>query len=252
MSILKLIVNNKGVSFNLLTRIILKWFNPVSELEDSLHQYMGISLVNYVDNVTNSNTFEECVIPTFKAIAIAPKHSPLADIDVTKLIEFMILMIMKLGKRNPMVSSNLVTRILTELLMRPNSEESIYLCKLLLRIDLPCNINNTQPANEIIDFIDKLLSTIRDIPIKPYVEKYRTKLQLNYSLNTNHKDVENEKSSNRETSKLSNDSNLLRNTSCGSNAHEESHVLHNEIPDEIPNQENSDIQSGRVLIITLL
>lgn len=185
MALLKLIVNNITISSNLLSRIILKWFNPASEIEDTLHQYIGVVLIEYVEQVTYSDIFETCIMQMFKTIAMAPKHSPLADIDVTRLIEFLSVMLLKISNRNPSAGSSLICRILRELLMNPTSEESIYLCKMLLRVDIPKNRND---ATEINTYVDNILSTIRDIPIKPYIENYRTKLQLNCTLNTEQTD----------------------------------------------------------------
>ncbi|GJQ68351.1 hypothetical protein Trydic_g16945 [Trypoxylus dichotomus] len=84
----KLVVRGLCMNSSLITRLLLKWFNPTLDTEEKydrkVQQYIGVALTTYIRTVNNAPAIlEKAVIPTLCYIGNAPKTSPLAALDIS-------------------------------------------------------------------------------------------------------------------------------------------------------------------------
>ncbi|XP_034233209.1 condensin complex subunit 3 [Thrips palmi] len=79
----KLLMACRITSSALLTRLILMWYSPVTEGDETLRQPLGVFLTVYASQCPRSQeTLEQAFLPTLKTLINAPVTSPLTQIDL--------------------------------------------------------------------------------------------------------------------------------------------------------------------------
>ncbi|KAJ8947573.1 hypothetical protein NQ318_010085 [Aromia moschata] len=88
----QLILSDRIHSPSLISRLVLKWCNPVSEDGDGqrLRQFIGYTLERIPSITGNSVQLEEAVLMTIKVLAYAPRVSPLAAVNIENIAKFML------------------------------------------------------------------------------------------------------------------------------------------------------------------
>jgi condensin complex subunit 3 len=89
LAITALIKQSFPVTPTLFSRILLKWYSPLTEKQDiRLEVYLGLLIDQYLQCRNSIDVMKETIVPTLSSIANAPKTSPLADIDVDNVLMF--------------------------------------------------------------------------------------------------------------------------------------------------------------------
>ncbi|EPY74825.1 hypothetical protein CB1_001888008 [Camelus ferus] len=87
----KLMFSGLLVSSRLLSRLVLLWYNPVTEEDVRLRHCLGVFFPMFAyASRTNQECFEEAFLPTLQTLANAPASSPLAEIDITNVAELLV------------------------------------------------------------------------------------------------------------------------------------------------------------------
>ncbi|XP_054247530.1 condensin complex subunit 3 [Indicator indicator] len=89
--IAKLMFSGRLVSAKLLSRLVLLWYNPMTEEDARLRNCLGVffPLFAYATR-SNQECFEEAYLPTLQTLLNAPATSPLAEIDISNVSELLV------------------------------------------------------------------------------------------------------------------------------------------------------------------
>uniref|UniRef100_A0A4W3HT39 Non-SMC condensin I complex, subunit G n=1 Tax=Callorhinchus milii TaxID=7868 RepID=A0A4W3HT39_CALMI len=161
----KMLFAGRLVSPKLLSRLILLWYNPVTEEDTRLRHCLGVFFPLYAyAKRTNQECFLEAFLPTLRTLFYAPASSPLADVNAVNVAELLV----DLMRSNPVNSQDkqiqdyqeftlhdsLAVKICMEVLKDPNSPDIRTLVKTLSCLELsvgtsPC----TQHLRILLDQI---------------------------------------------------------------------------------------------------
>uniref|UniRef100_A0A4W3HZX4 Non-SMC condensin I complex, subunit G n=1 Tax=Callorhinchus milii TaxID=7868 RepID=A0A4W3HZX4_CALMI len=152
----KMLFAGRLVSPKLLSRLILLWYNPVTEEDTRLRHCLGVFFplyaCNHVSCRTNQECFLEAFLPTLRTLFYAPASSPLADVNAVNVAELLV----DLMRSNPefTLHDSLAVKICMEVLKDPNSPDIRTLVKTLSCLELsvgtsPC----TQHLRILLDQI---------------------------------------------------------------------------------------------------
>ncbi|KAG8591540.1 hypothetical protein GDO81_000208 [Engystomops pustulosus] len=87
----KLMFSGRLISSKLLSRLILLWYNPVTEEDTKLRHCLGVFFPIFAYSCrTNQECFAEAFFPTLQTLFNAPASSPLADVDVSNVAELLV------------------------------------------------------------------------------------------------------------------------------------------------------------------
>lgn len=157
----KLMITGRVMSANILTRLIVAWYNPMNSNDSHLHSCFAAFLPTFAfQSRENLELVEEAFLPTLSTIANAPSKSPLSQIDIVNVINLFIQLtdirnLTSCKETNPVVSrifsagestvhNSLAIRISNEILNKPDQGYVKYLCKALNQLNL-------SPESSIID-----------------------------------------------------------------------------------------------------
>ncbi|NP_062311.1 condensin complex subunit 3 [Mus musculus] len=178
----KLMFSGLLVSSRILSRLILLWYNPVTEEDVRLRHCLGVFFPMFAyANRTNQECFEEAFIPTVQTLANAPVSSPLAEVDVTNVVELLV-DLTRPSRLNPKaknsqdyqaltVHDNLAIKICNEILTSPCSPENRVYTKALSLVELSSNV-----TKDLLLLLDEILEHVTDRTCLRALEKIKSQL----------------------------------------------------------------------------
>ncbi|KAL6058486.1 hypothetical protein STEG23_023502 [Scotinomys teguina] len=178
----KLMFSGLLVSSRILSRLILLWYNPVTEEDARLRHCLGVFFPMFAfASRTNQECFEEAFIPTLQTLANAPASSPLAEIDVTNVAELLVDLTRPSGL-NPRgknsqdyqaltVHDNLALKICNEILTSPCTPENRIYTKALSSLELSSSV-----IKDLLLLLDEILEQVTDRTCLRAVEKIKIQL----------------------------------------------------------------------------
>uniref|UniRef100_UPI00398E89FD condensin complex subunit 3 isoform X2 n=1 Tax=Pristiophorus japonicus TaxID=55135 RepID=UPI00398E89FD len=87
----KLLFSGRLSSPKLLTRLILLWYNPVTEEDTFLRHCLGVFFPLYAfTNRKNQECFQEAFLPTLRTLFCAPASSPLSEVNALNVAELFV------------------------------------------------------------------------------------------------------------------------------------------------------------------
>ncbi|CAH7452693.1 condensin complex subunit 3 [Phodopus roborovskii] len=178
----KLMFSGLLVSSRILSRLILLWYNPVTEEDVRLRHCLGVFFPMFAyASRANQECFEEAFIPTLQTLASAPASSPLAEIDVTNVAELLV-ELTRPSRLNPQgknsqdyqaltVHDNLAIKICNEILTSPCTPENRVYTKALSSIEL-----SSDATKDLLHLLDEILEQVTDRICLRALEKIRIQL----------------------------------------------------------------------------
>ncbi|XP_060687493.1 condensin complex subunit 3 [Hemiscyllium ocellatum] len=168
----KLFFSGRLSSPKILSRLILLWYNPVTEEDTCLRHCLGVFFPLYAFmNRKNQECFQEAFLPTLRTLFYAPASSPLAEVNQHNVAELFV----DLTRANAVnvqnkqipdyqvfsVHDNLAVKICNEILKDPDSPDIRILVKTLGLLDLsteasPC----TEQLCVLLDNIKELKNKV--------------------------------------------------------------------------------------------
>ncbi|XP_063231236.1 condensin complex subunit 3 [Bacillus rossius redtenbacheri] len=122
----KLMLAQRITSSVLIMRLIIMWFNPVSEDDNHLRQMLGTFFTQFVTTCDWSiTTLEEAFLPTLRTVYEAPNSSPLSNIELQAIVRFFVNLTQPGAGRNGFegnVHNNLAMSLCSEVLKEPDSD----------------------------------------------------------------------------------------------------------------------------------
>ncbi|XP_059530753.1 condensin complex subunit 3 [Myotis daubentonii] len=179
----KLMFSGLLVSSRILSRLILLWYNPVTEEDVRLRHCLGVFFPMFAyASRTNQECFEEAFFPTLQTLANAPASSPLAEIDITNVTELLVDLTRPSGlhpkaKNSPdyqalTVHDNLAIKICNEILTCPCSPEIRVYTKALSSLELSTNL-----AKDLLVLLNEILEQVKDRICLRALEKIKMQLE---------------------------------------------------------------------------
>ncbi|XP_051994084.1 condensin complex subunit 3 [Xyrauchen texanus] len=177
----KLMFCGRIVSPKLLSRLVLLWYNPVTEDDLRLRHCIGVFLQMYArGSRANQECVEESFLPTMRTLFNAPVTSPLSEVDTSNVAELFV----ELTRPNALVQppaiqgvsvhDSLAARVCNEILRDVSAPEVRLYCKTLSWLEI-----NTEPgpANSELQLLLKdILQELKDKYCTRVIEKLRNQL----------------------------------------------------------------------------
>ncbi|XP_069833553.1 condensin complex subunit 3 [Dendropsophus ebraccatus] len=181
----KLMFSGRLISSKLLSRLILLWYNPVTEEDTKLRHCLGVFFPIFAYSCrTNQECFAEALIPTLETLFNAPASSPLADVDVSNVAELLVDLTRPSGLKQQTKNSqdyqistihdNLALKICSEIMKDPTSPDIRIYAKSLCSLEL-----SKELAKELLPILDIALEDINDRVCLRALEKVKMQLSDN-------------------------------------------------------------------------
>ncbi|XP_069488007.1 condensin complex subunit 3 isoform X2 [Ambystoma mexicanum] len=185
----KLMFSGRLRSAKLLQRLILLWYNPVTEEDTRLRHCLGVFFPIYAyANRSNQEIFEEAFFPTLYTLFNAPASSPLADVDITNVAELFLDLTRPSGLVNQKgkssdyqsctVHDSMAIKICSEILRDPSAPDIRLYAKTLSSLEL-----SKEHIIDILPLLDEILEEVKDKMCQRAIEKIKTQLTKGSSIN---------------------------------------------------------------------
>ncbi|KFO94700.1 Condensin complex subunit 3, partial [Buceros rhinoceros silvestris] len=190
--IAKLMFSGRLISAKLLSRLILLWYNPVTEEDTRLRHCLGVffPLFAYA-NRSNQECFEEAYLPTLQTLLNAPSTSPLAEIDISNVSELLVDLTRPSGLKPQSkksqdyqaltVHDSLAMKICNEILTDPTVPDVRIYARALNSLEL-----SSASTENLLVLLDEILEKVKDKLCQRAVEKIKMNLTKDPNVGKNH------------------------------------------------------------------
>ncbi|NXE48521.1 CND3 protein, partial [Casuarius casuarius] len=190
--IAKLMFSGRLISAKLLSRLVLLWYNPVTEEDTRLRHCLGVffPLFAYA-NRSNQECFEEAYLPTLRTLLNAPATSPLAEIDTSNVSELLVDLTRPSGLKpqakksqeyqDLTVHDSLAMKICNEILMDPTAPDVRIYARALNSLEL----SNSSTENLLL-LLDEILEKVKDKLCQRAIEKIKINLSKDANMGKDH------------------------------------------------------------------
>ncbi|NXO47209.1 CND3 protein, partial [Aramus guarauna] len=180
--IAKLMFSGRLISAKLLSRLVLLWYNPVTEEDTRLRHCLGVffPLFAYA-NRSNQECFEEAYLPTLQTLLNAPATSPLAEIDIGNVSELLVDLTRPSGLKpqskksqdyqDLTVHDSLAMKICNEILMDPTAPDVRIYAKALNSLEL-----SSSSTENLLVLLNEILEKVKDKLCQRAIEKMKMNL----------------------------------------------------------------------------
>uniref|UniRef100_A0AAQ5X7D3 Nuclear condensin complex subunit 3 C-terminal domain-containing protein n=1 Tax=Amphiprion ocellaris TaxID=80972 RepID=A0AAQ5X7D3_AMPOC len=139
----KLMYTGRMSSTKMLSRLVLLWYNPVTEDDTRLRHCLGIFFQLYArESRAHQEVVEESFLPTVWTLMNAPATSPLAEVDINNVVELIVeltrpsALIKPSANTEVCVHDYLAVRMCGEMLKDPTAPEVRLYAKTLSNLEL--------------------------------------------------------------------------------------------------------------------
>ncbi|NXP47065.1 CND3 protein, partial [Heliornis fulica] len=188
----KLMFSGRLTSAKLLSRLVLLWYNPVTEDDTQLRHCLGVffPLFAYA-NRSNQECLEEAYLPTLQTLLNAPATSPLAEIDISNVSELLVDLTRPSGL-NPQskkpedfqdltVHDSLAVKICNEILTDPTSPDVRIYTKALNSLEI-----SSSPTENLLFLLNEIIEKVKDKLCQRALEKIKMKLTKDSNVSEDH------------------------------------------------------------------
>ncbi|XP_029446276.1 condensin complex subunit 3 isoform X1 [Rhinatrema bivittatum] len=181
--LVKLMFSGRLISTKLLSRLVLLWYNPVTEEDTRLRHCLGVFFPIFAyANRTNQECFEEAFLPTLRILFNAPASSPLADVDVSNVAELFVDLTRPSGL-NPQkkkeqdyktftVHDSLAIKLCNEILRDPTAPDVRIYAKALSSLEL-----SKDSRKDLLALLNEILEEVKDKRCQRVIEKIKLQLK---------------------------------------------------------------------------
>ncbi|XP_056411319.1 condensin complex subunit 3 isoform X1 [Hyla sarda] len=181
----KLMFSGRLISSKLLSRLILLWYNPVTDEDTKLRHCLGVFFPIFAySSRTNQECFAEAFLPTLETLFNAPASSPLADVDVSNVAELLVDLTRPSGLKQQTKASqdyqistvhdNLALKMCNEIMKDLTSPDVRIYAKALCSLEL-----SKELGKELLPILDSALEDIMDKVCLRALEKVKIQLSDN-------------------------------------------------------------------------
>ncbi|XP_034396446.1 condensin complex subunit 3 isoform X1 [Cyclopterus lumpus] len=140
----KLMYTGRISSAKMLSRLVLLWYNPVTEDDTRLRHCLGVFFQLYArESRVHQEVVEEGFLPTVRTLMNAPATSPLAEVDINNVVELLVELTRPSALIKPSANTEevcvhdyLAVRMCGEMLQDPTAPEVRLYAKTLSNLEL--------------------------------------------------------------------------------------------------------------------
>ncbi|XDV14948.1 hypothetical protein PO909_015112 [Leuciscus waleckii] len=190
----KLMYCGRILSPKMLSRLVLLWYNPVTEDDQRLRHCLGVFLQLYARaSRANQERVEESFLPTMRTLFNAPVTSPLSEVDASNVAELFVeltrpsALVQPAAVQAVSVHDSLAVRVCNEILRDVSAPEVRLYCKTLSWLEI-----NTEPGpanNELQLLFKDILQEVKDKYCTRVIEKLRNQLNGDRSKSGSNQDT---------------------------------------------------------------
>ncbi|XP_066173284.1 condensin complex subunit 3 [Sylvia atricapilla] len=189
--IAKLMFSGRLISAKLLSRLVLLWYNPMTEEDTRLRHCLGVFFPLFAyQNRSNQECFEEAYLPTLQTLLNAPATSPLAEVDISSVSELLVDLTRPSGLRSQSKSSQdyqeltvhdtLSMKICNEILVDPTAPGVRVYAKALNLLEL-----SSSSTENLLVLLREIQEKVEDKPCQRAIEKIQMKLSKHPNVGKN-------------------------------------------------------------------
>ncbi|XP_070777966.1 condensin complex subunit 3 isoform X1 [Enoplosus armatus] len=166
-SLAKLMYTGRISSAKMFSRLVLLWYNPVTEDDTRLRHCLGVFFQLYArESRVHQEVVEESFLPTVLTLMNAPATSPLAEVDINNVVELLV----ELTRPSTLIkpSSNteevcvhdyLAVRMCGEMLKDPTAPEVRLYAKTLSNLELS---RDETVRKDLQTLLQQLVQVVKD------------------------------------------------------------------------------------------
>ncbi|XP_028832614.1 condensin complex subunit 3 isoform X2 [Denticeps clupeoides] len=182
----KLMYCGRITSAKLMSRLVLLWYNPVTEDDIRLRHCLGVFLQLYArGSRANQECIEESFLPTLHMLFNAPATSPLAEVDVSNVAELLVDLTRSSTLSKPdkdialqglSVHDSLAVRLCNEILRDPLAPEVRLYTKCLSCLEL--STEDCPTNKDLYELLQEILEQVKDKICVRAIEKVCSRLKV--------------------------------------------------------------------------
>ncbi|CAL9700239.1 unnamed protein product [Knipowitschia caucasica] len=165
--IAKLLYTGRISSAKMFSRLILLWYNPVTEDDTRLRHCLGVFFQLYArESRTHQEVIEESFLPTVRTLLNAPVTSPLAEVDINNVVELLVELTRPSTQNKPSTNTDevcvhdyLAARMCGEMMKDPTAPEVRLYAKTLCNLELS---RDETVKKDLQTLLQELLQIIKD------------------------------------------------------------------------------------------
>ncbi|XP_037114328.1 condensin complex subunit 3 isoform X1 [Syngnathus acus] len=163
----KLMYMGRISSSKILSRLILLWYNPVTEDDVRLRSCLGVFFQLYArESRAHQEVVEESFLPTMRTLMKAPATSPLAEVDVSNVVKLFVELTHPSSLMKPSANTEevgvhdyLAVRMCGEMLLDPTAPEVRLYAKTLSYLELT---GNEMVRKDLLSLLQQLVQVVKD------------------------------------------------------------------------------------------
>lgn len=179
----RLMFAGRIISPSLFSRLLLHWYNPVTEDDTRLRQCLGTFFPQYAfASRANQEVVAEAFMPTLKALFAAPGTSPLIEVKVIKVAELLVQLSNARHQRSAAATDSTVLqdrcfhddiaiKVANEILSEPDGVDVPVLVKVLSMLEI--TETNESNLKDLKVLGERMLKEVRDKQSSKALEKFQ-------------------------------------------------------------------------------
>ncbi|XP_070777974.1 condensin complex subunit 3 isoform X2 [Enoplosus armatus] len=165
-SLAKLMYTGRISSAKMFSRLVLLWYNPVTEDDTRLRHCLGVFFQLYArESRVHQEVVEESFLPTVLTLMNAPATSPLAEVDINNVVELLVeltrpsTLIKPSSNTEVCVHDYLAVRMCGEMLKDPTAPEVRLYAKTLSNLELS---RDETVRKDLQTLLQQLVQVVKD------------------------------------------------------------------------------------------
>ncbi|XP_037327621.2 condensin complex subunit 3 [Pungitius pungitius] len=163
----KLMYTGRMSSAKMLSRLVLLWYNPVTEDDTRLRHCLGVFFQLYArKSRAHQEVVEEGFLPTVRTLMNAPATSPLAEVDINNVVELLVELTRPSALIKPSTNTEeecvhdyLAVRMCGEMLKDPTAPEVRLYAKTLSNLELS---RGDTVRKDLLTLLQQLVQVVKD------------------------------------------------------------------------------------------
>ncbi|KAK2817026.1 hypothetical protein Q5P01_025217 [Channa striata] len=163
----KLMYTGRISSAKMLSRLVLLWYNPVTEDDTRLRHCLGVFFQLYArESRVHQEVVEESFLPTVRTLMNAPATSPLAEVDINNVVELLVELTRPSALIKPPTNTEevcvhdyLAVRMCGEMLKDPTAPEVRLYAKTLSNLELS---RDETVRKDLLTLLQQLVQVVKD------------------------------------------------------------------------------------------
>ncbi|KAM9363903.1 condensin complex subunit 3 [Symphorus nematophorus] len=163
----KLMYTGRISSAKMLSRLVLLWYNPLTEDDTRLRHCLGVFFQLYArESRAHQEVVEESFLPTVRTLMNAPATSPLAEVDINNVVELLVELTRPSALIKPSTNTEevcvhdyLAVRMCGEMLKDPTAPEVRLYAKTLSNLELS---RDETVKKDLQTLLQELVQVVKD------------------------------------------------------------------------------------------